>query len=136
MLRPKAAALRGHQALKTLQTEKPPARWLALVACDTPFFPTDPVARLQGEAVRADAQIAIPESGSRLHPVFALVRTDADTSRASLQNLGPRKTESWLARHAHVRVPFSSDPIDPFFNLNTPEDLAAAEAFLRKAEKG
>src|SRR5262249_40050004 len=37
-------------ALKTLQTEKTPAQWLALFACDTPFFPKDLVARLQSEA--------------------------------------------------------------------------------------
>jgi molybdopterin-guanine dinucleotide biosynthesis protein A len=121
-------------ALKVLQSKPAPARWIALFACDTPFFPSDLAVHLRDEAVRAHAHVAIPESAGRVHPTFALVRSDADISPASMENLGPRRAESWLTRQAHVRVVFDTEPLDPFFNLNTPEDLAAAETFLASGQ--
>ncbi|MGH7076350.1 MAG: hypothetical protein ACREFD_19440, partial [Stellaceae bacterium] len=41
-----------------------------------------------------------------------------------------RKVDAWTARHPCARVEFPAPPIDPFFNINTPADLARAEALL------
>ena len=41
-----------------------------------------------------------------------------------------RKVDTWTARYRLVTVSFPSDPIDPFFNANRPEDLTTAAAFL------
>jgi molybdopterin-guanine dinucleotide biosynthesis protein A len=41
---------------------------------------------------------------------------------------GVRKVESWAARRAVARAEWPTEPFDPFFNVNTPEDLAEAEA--------
>ena len=43
---------------------------------------------------------------------------------------GMRKVADWTARHRLAVVDFPADPIDPFFNVNTPEDLAEAEHLL------
>ena len=40
----------------------------------------------------------------------------------------------WTARHRLATVPFPSEPIDPFFNANRPEDLATAAALLAAEE--
>jgi molybdopterin-guanine dinucleotide biosynthesis protein A len=45
-----------------------------------------------------------------------------------------RKVDVWTARHRLATVPFPSDPIDPFFNANRPEDLTTAAALLAAEE--
>ena len=66
----------------------------------------------------------------RRHPTFGLwpvaLREDL---RAALQG-GLRKIVLWTDRHGAGTASFSSDPSDPFFNVNTPDDIAAAEALL------
>ena len=104
--------------------------WVASFPCDAPFFPETLVRDLAAEAGEAD--IVTATSGGRRHPVFALwaVRL-ADDLRAALAGEGLRKVDRWTARHRTADVEFAVSPEgDPFFNINTPEDLAAAEARL------
>jgi molybdopterin-guanine dinucleotide biosynthesis protein A len=104
---------------------------LASFACDAPFFPLDLVGCLR-EALRLEgAEIAIAASQGRPHPVFALwpVSLRGDLRRA-VANEGLRKVDAWAARYRSVTVSFAALPFDPFFNVNTPEDLAKAETLL------
>ena len=97
------------------------------VAADTPFFPEDLVARLAAPGGLALAASA--DEGGRVwrHPTFGLwpvaLRHDL---RAALGE-GLRKIVLWTDLHGAAEVVFPGDP-DPFFNINTPGDLAAAEA--------
>lgn len=108
-----------------------PASELALsVSTDCPFLPPDLVSRLGAALKAATADIALAESAGRVHPVIGLWRVDlrADLRRALTQeNL--RKVERFCDRHQTVRVNFPTDPVDPFFNINSAADLVAAEAF-------
>jgi molybdopterin-guanine dinucleotide biosynthesis protein A len=105
--------------------------WIATIATDTPFFPTDLVARLLAAVEDAGADLACAASGGRAHPVFGLwpVRL-ADALRAAMVEEGIRKVDVWTARRRLVEVDFPTEPIDPFFNTNRPEDLAEAERLL------
>jgi molybdopterin-guanine dinucleotide biosynthesis protein A len=110
---------------------RPECPWIATIATDTPFFPTDLVARLLA-AIEADgADLACAASVGRAHPVFGLwpVRLAGDL-RTAMVDEQIRKVDVWTARHRLVEVPFAADPIDPFFNTNRPEDLAEAERLL------
>jgi molybdopterin-guanine dinucleotide biosynthesis protein A len=110
------------------------AERIVTAAADTPFFPDDLVRRLVAGAEAAGAPIALaatpdPERGSVRHPTFGLwpvaLRKDL---RAALEE-GVRKVVLWTERHGAVDVTFETRPeADPFFNVNTPEDLAEAEA--------
>jgi molybdenum cofactor guanylyltransferase len=126
---PLAGVLTGMQWART---ERPDCPWIATVATDTPFFPADLVARMLAAVQEDDAELACASSGGRTHPVFGLwpVRL-ADELRAAMVEEGIRKVDVWTARHRLVEVPFATDPIDPFFNTNRPEDLAEAERLLR-----
>ena len=98
------------------------AEALVTVATDTPFLPADLVARLMAAGGAAHAQ-----SGGRAHYTAALWPL-ADLPRIeALFATGERRMRPYLA-HARA-VPFADLP-DPFANLNTPEDLALAEARL------
>jgi molybdenum cofactor guanylyltransferase len=126
---PLAGVLTGMQWART---HRPDCPWIATVATDTPFFPADLVARMLAAVQEGDAELACAGSGGRAHPVFGLwpVRL-ADELRAAMVEEGIRKVDVWTARHRLVEVPFATDPIDPFFNTNRPEDLAQAEHLLR-----
>lgn len=96
-------------------------------AADTPFFPRDLGPRL---AAAGDfALAASADAGGRIwaQPTFGLwpVRL-RDDLRAALEG-GLRKIVHWTEAHGAVEVLFASGPADPFFNVNTPEDLALAE---------
>ena len=117
------AALRGAEAVVS-------------VAADTPFFPTDLVARLQQAAGPSGLALAAsPDEEGRLwqHPTFGLwpvaLRHDL---RAALEG-GLRKIVLWTDKHGAGVASFSSQPFDPFFNVNTPEDLARSEALIGAA---
>jgi molybdopterin-guanine dinucleotide biosynthesis protein A len=93
---------------------------------DTPFMPRDLMARLTKKGAPALAR-----SGGRVHRVAGLwpVGLRADLRKA-LRQEGLRKVEDWTRRLNPALVDFEAEPVDPFFNINTPEDLARAEALF------
>jgi molybdopterin-guanine dinucleotide biosynthesis protein A len=104
------------------------------VPCDSPFFPSDLVERLKANATHPDA-IAVASAGGRRHPVFALWPVAiADDLETWLSDPDNRRINAFLDRHraATVEFPFietAEGPLDPFLNINTPEDLAEAGRF-------
>jgi molybdenum cofactor guanylyltransferase len=107
----------------------PGAKRIATVAVDTPFFPKDLVARL-ANAVGSEG-VAVARSSGRVHPTFVLVPLIlAGDLAAFLAVDGSRRVSDWLAGYGPTAVDFEarSDGSDPFFNINTPEDLAAVAA--------
>ena len=71
--------------------------------------------------------------GRWLHPVVGLwpVALREDLRRA-LVDEGLHKIELWTARHGIATADWPAEPIDPFFNVNTPEDAARAEELARR----
>ncbi|MFD1914231.1 molybdenum cofactor guanylyltransferase MobA [Halodurantibacterium flavum] len=108
---------------------------IVTAAADTPFFPRDLVARLTAAAGPSGlALAATPDETGRLrrHPTFGLWPTALrDDLRAALAD-GLRKIVLWTDRHGAGTACFPVGPHDPFFNVNTPEDMALAEQILRK----
>ncbi|WP_299194202.1 molybdenum cofactor guanylyltransferase MobA [uncultured Litoreibacter sp.] len=114
------AASRGHSHIVT-------------AAADTPFFPCDLVPYLMLAAETAPIALAAtpdPERGMSRHPTFGLWPVDLrDDLRAALED-GVRKVVQWTDRHGMALAEFGVTPFDPFFNVNTPDDMAQAEAYL------
>ena len=111
------------------------ATHLLTVPVDSPFLPTNLVKRLQ-EAMPGKTSIAVATSQGRVHPVVALWPVAlADDLDHWLRDPTHRRVMEFLARHPLAEVAFplvetAAGPLDPFFNVNTPADLARAEAFL------
>jgi molybdopterin-guanine dinucleotide biosynthesis protein A len=103
------------------------------VAGDTPFFPHDLVDRFAAAAAGRPKAVAVAASGGRTHPTFALWPVDlAAALRSALTEEDERRVTAFIERHAHVEVDFAVRETaglayDPFFNINTREDLAEAE---------
>jgi molybdopterin-guanine dinucleotide biosynthesis protein A len=112
-------------------------RWLTSVAGDTPFFPGNLVERLVTAAHDRPGTIAVASSDGRWHPTFALWPLGLrDALRHFLVEEDNRRVSAFMERHGYVQVEFpmietGSRRIDPFFNINTPDDLAAAERVLQ-----
>ena len=115
----------------------PQARFVASAAADTPFFPRDLVGRFVREAETRGAAIALAASGGHRHPVFGLWSVAlADDLAEALAQDGVRKVVLWVERHPNVTTEFpiplvEGRPRDPFFNVNTPEELTEAETWAR-----
>ena len=118
------------------------AETIVTVAADTPFFPCDLVPRLllasEGQAnplvlaaTKGDAQTkSKSKSGLIRHPTFGLWPVALrDDLRTALMD-GLKKVVLWTDRHGGRECLFPSDPFDPFFNVNTPQDLARAKDLL------
>jgi molybdopterin-guanine dinucleotide biosynthesis protein A len=109
-------------------THAPDVATVASVPGDCPFLPRDLVARLHRARAAAGQPLACARSGEWRHPVAGLwpVALRADL-RHALTKDGLRKIELWTARHGVALADWPAEPVDPFFNVNTPEDATAAE---------
>ena len=109
---------------------------IVTVASDTPFFPRDLARRLAAAADTAD-RIVQSRSGGRLHPTFALWPVSlADDLEAFLSREGPSSMRAFAGdRHRPnvVDFPFDGDR-NPFFNINTPQDLLTAEQIVAETK--
>ena len=101
--------------------------WVLSAPGDCPFLPRDLLARLHGARSEERATVACASSGGRRHPVIALwplaLRRDL---RRALAEEGLRKVDRFIARYAVAIAEWPTAPVDPFLNVNTPEDAAAA----------
>jgi molybdopterin-guanine dinucleotide biosynthesis protein A len=127
---PLAGVLAG---LSWARANRPDITDIVTVPGDGPFLPRDLVARMAAARTQAQADLACAVSAEQAYPVVGLwpVRLYDDLRRAVVDE-DIRKVDRWTARHKLVQVEFAAQPVDPFFNANAPEDLAAAEDLLAK----
>jgi len=120
-----------HAGLSWMQSTNPDAEWLASFASDTPFFPTDLVARLFSAVTSQHAQLAVATSKSRAHPIFALWHASLlGKIDQQLQTGDIPRLQDWIKQQKLVEVDFAVESYDPFFNINVPQDLYAAEPLV------
>jgi molybdopterin-guanine dinucleotide biosynthesis protein A len=107
----------------------PGTKWLLSVPGDCPFLPKNLVTRLHEARSAAATPLACARSGQWGHPVVALWPVELrDDLRRAVVDEGLRKIEIWTARHGVAIADWPAEPVDPFLNVNTPEDAARAEA--------
>src|SRR3954465_2952624 len=113
--------------------------WLLSVPGDCPFLPADLVERLHQarRKMGAGVPLACARSGEWRHPVVGLwplaLREDL---RHALTIEDLRKIEVWTARHGVAGADWPDQPVDPFFNVNAPEDAARAERIAAQQSGG
>jgi molybdopterin-guanine dinucleotide biosynthesis protein A len=101
---------------------------IVTVPADTPFIPSDLVARLSQARAAAGADIAVARSGERDHHAIALWPLNLRSElRRALVEEELRKVAAFIERFKHVAVEWPTEPHDPFFNVNRPEDVERAE---------
>ena len=108
--------------------QAPGIEWLASVPGDCPFLPNNLLERLHEARRAAGVPLACARSGEWRHPVVGLwnVKLRDDLRRALIEE-DQHKIEVWTARHGVAIADWPAEPLDPFFNVNTPEDAARAQ---------
>ncbi len=115
-------------AMRWIRRNAPTTTGLVSVPADCPFLPADLVDRLLASGGREPGKVPMAASGGRLHPVVALWSLSlADALAELLAAPGSRSVLNFAEQQGVVTTEFSVDPVDPFFNVNTPDDLATAQ---------
>ena len=115
-------------ALEWAAANRPDIEWVLSAATDCPFLPRDLVARLQQARINENAQLAVAASGDQTHPVVGLWNVALRGElRHALVVEDIRKIDRWTARYKLATVAWPTEPLDPFFNANTVEDITEAE---------
>lgn len=122
-------------AMRWTQLNMPNTTKIITIATDTPFFPNTYASEILKEHTKkhsSETQITFAHSNNRHHPVFGVWDIDlAHDLESFLVNEGNRKVMLFAKRYALREQNFDNElGIDPFFNINTVEDLKDAEKHL------
>jgi len=129
---PLAGILAG---LDWVAANRPGTEWVVSVPGDCPFLPRDLVVRLHDARIAEGKPLACAHSGDWRHPVVGLWRVALrEDLRHAITVEDLRKIEVWTARYGVALADWPTEPVDPFFNVNTPEDVEKATK-LAAAEK-
>ena len=121
---PLAGILAG---LDWIAANRPETEWMVSVPGDCPFLPRDLVARLHAARIAEGKPLACAHSGDWRHPVVGLWQVSLrENLRHAITVEDLRKIEVWTARHGVALADWPVEPVDPFFNVNTPEDVEMA----------
>jgi molybdopterin-guanine dinucleotide biosynthesis protein A len=115
-------------ALDWAAANRPEVSLVLSAAADCPFLPRDLASRLYRALREQNAQLAVAASGGQSHPVIGLWSVSLrDELRHALVVEDVRKIDRWTARYRLATVAWPAEPLDPFFNANTIDDIAEAE---------
>ena len=119
-------------ALDWAATNRPGVEFILSAAADCPFLPRDLVERLHRTRAEQNAQLAVAASAGQSHPVIGLWNVALrEELRHALVVEDMRKIDRWTARYQLATVTWPAEPLDPFFNANTMDDIAAAERLAK-----
>ena len=124
-----------HAGLEWAIANRPGSRYVITAATDTPFFPADLVARFRAHLAGGVPKLLVARSEEGIHPVFGLWPVSLAPAIEESLASGMRKVQAWVRDHEADEILFpaaevGSRKIDPFFNLNRPEEFAEAAALL------
>jgi molybdenum cofactor guanylyltransferase len=125
-----------HAGLEWVKANRPGTSHVVTVATDTPFFPLDLVQDFLDEPTQGHT-LLVAQSDEGVHPVIGLWPVELAAAVESFLEQGRHKVGKFVEEQHAVKVHFckveiGGTLIDPFFNINEPEELAKAEALLKE----
>ena len=131
----------GHQgplagiltALEWTAAHRPRIEWVVSVPGDTPFIPKDLVRRLHKACREGQRPLACASSGEQTHFAVGLWPVSLrDDLRRAIVEKDMRSVRVWVSVHGCAEASWPIETVDPFFNINTPEDLARANMWVSR----
>ena len=120
-------------AMKWAKDNSSKYSWIATFPCDTPFFPESIIKSFINESKKKESLIVCASSHERRHNIFGLWSLDLyDKLKNDLVNNKVRKVEDWTKKNKIKKLEFKFKDYDPFFNINTQEDLEFAKKLCLK----
>tara|TARA_B100001996_G_scaffold200219_1_gene153240 strand:- start:798 stop:1415 length:618 start_codon:yes stop_codon:yes gene_type:complete len=107
--------------------------WVATFPCDTPFFNNSLIDKFIEASKLNDSALYFVKSQKKRHNIFGLWSLKLiETLEEDIIKNNYRKVEKWANKIGVKTININFKEIDPFFNINTKEDLAEAEKILIK----
>ena len=123
-------------AMKWAKENSTKSSWIASFPCDTPFFPESIISKFIEESKKKESLILCASSHGRKHNIFGLWSLDLyDKLYNDLVNNKVRKVQDWTKANNIKNLEFKFKDYDPFFNINTAEDLKFAQKLSLKINK-
>ena len=120
-------------AMKWAKENSPKCTWIASFPCDTPFFPESIILKFIEESKKKESLILCASSHGRKHNIFGLWSLELyDKLYNDLVNNKVRKVQDWTKVNNIKNLEFKFKDYDPFFNINTSEDLEFAKKLSLK----
>ena len=120
-------------AMKWAKKNLSKCSWIATFPCDTPFFPESIIKSFIEESEKKESLILCASSHGRKHNIFGLWSLDLyDKLKDDLINKKIRKVQDWTEKNKIKNLEFKFKNYDPFFNINTEEDLTIAKELSTK----
>jgi len=120
-------------AMKWAKENLTKCSWIATFPCDTPFFPESIIKNFIEESEKKESLILCASSHGRKHNIFGLWSLDLyDKLKDDLINKKIRKVQDWTEKNKIKNLEFTFKDYDPFFNINTEEDLEFAKKLSKK----
>ncbi|HPF46116.1 MAG: molybdenum cofactor guanylyltransferase [Alphaproteobacteria bacterium] len=101
---------------------------IVTVSADAPFIPDNFVERLMRHSSNS---VVVAKSNGHVHSTHAVWDVSLLNDLDKALKMGERKMMSWIKSQKAVEIEWSIDP-DPFFNINTAEDLENAKKLAER----
>ena len=123
-------------AMKWAKENLKECSWIATFPCDTPFFPETIIQKFIEKSKEKDSLLLCASSHGRKHNIFGLWSIELyEKLRDDLINNKIRKVQDWIKKNKITNVEFNFNEYDPFFNINTLDDLEAAKKIIKNEKK-
>ena len=120
-------------AMKWAKENLSKCSWIATFPCDTPFFPESIIKSFIEESEKKESLILCASTHGRKHNIFGLWSLDlCDKLENDLTNNKVRKVQDWTEKNKIKNLEFKFKDYDPFFYINTEEDLEFSEKLIKK----
>ena len=121
-----------HAGLTWLKENDPNTEWMITVPGDTPFLPENLVSSFKKKISLNNKKIIMAKSNNKLHPVIGAWHTGLLNSLDDYLNKGLRKILTWAELHSIDFIEYNYKNYDPFFNINTKDDIKEASILEKK----
>jgi len=123
-------------AMKWAKQNLKECSWIATFPCDTPFFPETIIQKFIEKSKKKDSLLLCASSHGRKHNIFGLWSIELyEKLEDDLINNNIRKVQDWIEKNKITNVEFNFEEYDPFFNINTLDDLEAAKKIIKNEKK-
>ncbi|NQW08160.1 MAG: molybdenum cofactor guanylyltransferase [Candidatus Pelagibacter sp.] len=118
-------------SMKWIKKNKKPYKWIATFPSDTPFFDPSIIEEYKARIEQSESSLYFVKSNEKRHNIFGLWSIDLlERLEEDLIKNNYRKVEEWANKVGVSTIDIKVKNYDPFFNINTKEDLEVAQTIL------
>ncbi len=120
-------------SMKWIKENKKLYQWIATFPSDTPFFDSSIIKEYKKKITLNESLLYFVKSNNKRHNIFGLWSINLlETLEDDLIKNNYRKVEEWANKIGVKTIDIKIENYDPFFNINTKEDLKIAQNILKQ----